>query len=96
MTGSPLAAEESNEPIPFGEYSAIYDLIYRDKDYAGEANFVAALIKQHAPRREMQLRVLDLACGTGRHAMELAGMGYVLEVREVRDTREAREDARPS
>ncbi|WP_064681494.1 class I SAM-dependent DNA methyltransferase [Rhizobium bangladeshense] len=75
---------KEQEPIPFGEYSAIYDLIYRDKDYAGEAGFVAALIEQYAPRQnDAPIRVLDLACGTGRHAMELAAGGYVVEGSDI-------------
>ncbi|MBX4972773.1 class I SAM-dependent DNA methyltransferase [Rhizobium lentis] len=78
MTGKEQA------PIPFGEYSAIYDLIYRDKDYAGEAGFVATLIEQYAPRQnDAPIRVLDLACGTGRHAMELASKGYVVEGSDI-------------
>ncbi|MBY4588432.1 MULTISPECIES: class I SAM-dependent DNA methyltransferase [Rhizobium] len=80
---APVTGKEQ-EPIPFGEYSAIYDLIYRDKDYAGEAGFVAALIEQHAPRQNhVPIRVLDLACGTGRHAMELAAKGYVVEGSDI-------------
>ena len=84
MSAPALATGEQHEPIPFGEYSAIYDLIYRDKDYAGEAGFVAALIEQHAPRQSgARIRVLDLACGTGRHAMELAAMGYLVEGSDI-------------
>ena len=33
--------------VPFGEYAAIYDLIYRDKDYAAESAFVDSLIRLH-------------------------------------------------
>jgi SAM-dependent methyltransferase len=81
--GVPMTGKEQ-EPIPFGEYSAIYDLIYRDKDYAGEAGFVADLIEQYAPRQaDAPILVLDLACGTGRHAMELAARGYVVEGSDI-------------
>jgi SAM-dependent methyltransferase len=83
MSGGPVATGAEHEPIPFGESSAIYDLIYRDKDYAGEAGFVAALIEQHAPRQRAPVRVLDLACGTGRHAMELARKGYAVEGSDI-------------
>jgi len=83
MSSSPAAAGTEHEPMPFGESSAIYDLIYRDKDYAGEAGFVAALIEQYAPRQHAPVRVLDLACGTGRHAMELARKGYAVEGSDI-------------
>lgn len=57
----------------FGAYSRYYDLLYRDKDYAGEASYVRGLIEQH---QAGPLTVLDLGCGTGRHDVVLAEMGY--------------------
>lgn len=84
MSGDALETGDEHATIPFGEYSAIYDLIYRDKDYAGEAGFIATLIEQYAPRQnDPPVRILDLACGTGRHAIELAAMGYVVEGSDI-------------
>lgn len=57
----------------FGAYARYYDLLYRDKDYAAEAEFVHALIRKHHPRART---LLDLGCGTGRHAFVLAERGY--------------------
>lgn len=57
----------------FGAYSRYYDLLYRDKDYRGEAEFVARLIQQHAPGAR---RILELGSGTGIHGILLAEMGY--------------------
>lgn len=53
----------------FGEYARYYDLLYADKDYPGEADYVLRRINQYGldPRS-----ILDLGCGTGRHAIELA------------------------
>lgn len=59
----------------FGSYSRYYNLLYRDKDYGGEARYVRSLIQRHHPQAST---VLDLGCGTGRHAALLAGMGYKL------------------
>jgi len=56
----------------FGDYARVYDLLYRDKDYAGEARFVKRLLDEHAPGARA---VLDLGCGSGRHAALLAEMG---------------------
>ncbi len=59
----------------FGAYSAYYDLLYRDKDYPGEAAYVAAMISRHAPAAR---RLLDLGCGTGIHAAHLVGAGWAV------------------
>lgn len=57
----------------FGNYSRYYDLLYRDKDYIGEAQFIHWLIQNHAPHAQS---ILELGCGTGNHAMLLAKEGY--------------------
>ncbi len=57
----------------FGNYARYYDLLYRDKDYAGEAQFVHNLLKNYAPSTKS---ILELGCGTGYHAMLLAKEGY--------------------
>jgi SAM-dependent methyltransferase len=57
----------------FANYARYYDLLYRDKDYAGEADFIDRLIRTHAPNAR---DLLELGCGTGHHAMLLAKVGY--------------------
>ncbi len=56
----------------FHDYARYYNLLYRGKDYAGEAAFVFDMLKERArPPRTL----LDLGCGTGRHAVEMARKG---------------------
>src|SRR2546428_4293452 len=69
--------EAMSEPFQAG-YSAYYDLLYRDKDYAAEARFVAELVRRHGGRPPAGVELLDLACGTGRHLIELARLGMVV------------------
>lgn len=57
----------------FANYARYYDLIYRDKDYAGEANFINGLIQKHAPNAGT---ILEFGCETGKHAELLSKMGY--------------------
>jgi SAM-dependent methyltransferase len=57
----------------FNNYARYYDLLYRDKDYTAEAEFIDRLIQQQAPHTST---ILELGCGTGNHALLLAKEGY--------------------
>src|SRR5579872_381958 len=57
----------------FENSARYYDLLYADKDYRGEALFVSNLIRQYNPKADS---ILELGCGTGAHAQELANLGF--------------------
>lgn len=57
----------------FGEYSRYYDLLYRDKNYCAEAEFISTQLRKHLPTAET---LVELGCGTGRHAIEMARQGW--------------------
>lgn len=57
----------------FGNYARYYNLLYRDKDYAGEVEFIDQLLRTYASQTQS---ILELGCGTGTHALLLAKQGY--------------------
>ncbi|MEX2230711.1 MAG: class I SAM-dependent methyltransferase [Cyclobacteriaceae bacterium] len=57
----------------FLNYSKYYNLLYLDKDYQSEVDYIDSLIKRFHPKTT---RILDVGCGTGRHAKLLADKGY--------------------
>jgi SAM-dependent methyltransferase len=60
---------------PFGfDYAECYDALYGDKDYAAECDLIEHLFRTDGDGKISS--VLDLGCGTGNHALPLAGRGY--------------------
>jgi SAM-dependent methyltransferase len=59
----------------FDLYAAYYDLLYRDKDYAAETTYVRRLLDA---ADVSDGSILELGCGTGGHAVELAQDGFTV------------------
>jgi len=64
----------------FRDYSGYYDLLYKDKNYKREAEYIHKLIKKYRPEAK---KILNLGCGTGKHDLFLAEMGYEMHSVEV-------------
>ncbi len=63
-------------PISFGkEYSKIYDLLYADKDYQAEANYVSSWLRSG---NNGASSILELGSGTGNHAKFLTEKGFII------------------
>jgi SAM-dependent methyltransferase len=60
-------------PSVFNAYSRYYDLLYRDKDYFGEVNYIQALLNRHGIAEG---NLLEFGSGTGKHGCLLAALGY--------------------
>ncbi|HTT03811.1 MAG TPA: class I SAM-dependent methyltransferase [Steroidobacteraceae bacterium] len=61
----------------FDAYADYYDLLYREKDYGAEARYVHSLLQRYGCSEGSAL--LDLGCGTGRHAQQLARLGFSVQ-----------------
>jgi SAM-dependent methyltransferase len=57
-----------------GRHAEYYDTFYREKPYASEAAWVHQLFVKFSQGKCK--RLLELACGTGSHALELEKLGY--------------------
>ncbi|MDP3996388.1 MAG: class I SAM-dependent methyltransferase [bacterium] len=57
----------------FQTYSKYYNLLYGDKDYNAEANYVSKKIRTFAPKAES---VLEFGSGTGGHGLLLQKNGF--------------------
>ena len=57
----------------FSNYALYYDLLNQGKDYKQEVEYISSLIKKYAPGTK---NILDMGCGTGRHAIHFAEKGY--------------------
>jgi SAM-dependent methyltransferase len=50
----------------FGErYSKLYDLLYKDKNYQEEFQYVLGVLEKHASNEVIS--ILDIGCGTGKY-----------------------------
>ena len=57
----------------FGTYAHYYDLFNSGKDYEAETAYLNSMIRKYTGHAK---RILDLGCGTGKHAKALAISGY--------------------
>ena len=67
----------------FSDYARYYDLLYKDKDYAGEAVYIHGLIQKHTPGART---ILNLGCGTGKHDVCLEKLGYQITGIDLSET----------
>ena len=58
----------------FQDYANYYDLIYQDKDYKAECNFLESIFSKYS--NKPMRTILDFGCGTGGHTLVLAERGY--------------------
>lgn len=57
----------------FQDYAFYYNAFYHDKDYVAEARQIDTLLKKYGKNIS---KLINCGCGTGRHDIELAELGY--------------------
>lgn len=57
----------------FNDYSRYYNLLYKQKDYLGEAQYVVDLLKRYGLTKG---EILEFGSGTGRHGRLIAEKGF--------------------
>ena len=57
----------------FDDIGKYYDLLYQNKDYESEAEYLDLLLKRFSNQTQS---ILELGCGTGKHAKYLFKKGY--------------------
>ena len=67
----------------FDMYAKYYDLLYRDKNYTKEAEYVQKFINRFNPGAR---NILDLGCGTGKHDFIFAEKGFDVTGVELSET----------
>ncbi len=61
----------------FGLYSHYYDLLYKDKNYPAEVEYICSLLKKYTSKGQCK-SVLELGCGTGIHAELISRRGLTV------------------
>ena len=57
----------------FEKYAQYYDLLYQEKDYKTESNYISSLIKRYNPKTK---KILEFGSGSGIHGRLLGDLGY--------------------
>lgn len=60
----------------FQDYAYYYNLFYGDKNYKKEAESIYILLNKYTSKKINN--ILNIGCGTGRHDVELARLGYTM------------------
>ena len=60
-------------PVFSREYATYYDMLYRDKDYGTEADYIAGLLRDAGVTGG---NLIDVGCGTGKHLACMRQKGF--------------------
>jgi ubiquinone/menaquinone biosynthesis C-methylase UbiE len=69
-----ISGPETTQTAFHKSFSKVYDIIYAQKEYERECDYIEALFSKYSQRKVLTL--LDTAAGTGNHAIRFANRGY--------------------
>jgi SAM-dependent methyltransferase len=64
---------DKEKQVIFNHYAKYYNLLYKDKNYQEEVDFIKRIITDESPQAST---ILDLGCGTGRHDLLFVERGF--------------------
>ena len=64
----------------FEKYAQYYDLLYQDKNYQSETDFILCLLNKYHPESE---KILEFGSGSGIHGRLLANAGLKVSGIEI-------------
>lgn len=67
----------------FDQYARYYDLLYRDKNYRAEVDFILSLLDNYRPG---ECEIFEMGCGTGIHAQMFAEAGHSVHGIDLSDS----------
>lgn len=71
-----------NADMSFKEYAAYYDLIYKDKDYEKEVDFIEDIFGEFIGESKPK-KILEVGCGTGNYTKIMVDRGYEVTAVDV-------------
>jgi len=72
-----------SDSLVFDAYSRYYDLLYQDKDYEGEVEYIDSLLQAYGVTG---CELMEFGSGTGKHGRLLAEKGYNIIGIELSDS----------
>jgi len=72
--------------VLYHKFAQYFDIIYADKDYEKECDFIESIIQAHNFSPNCSMKILDIGCGSGEHAIILNKKGHLMTGIDLSET----------